>query len=103
MIEKILEKLETEMNEVVSYDEDDYYLGKYSAYGTAIRIVQEVAKEYEEKHLYVIDLNGCDDSTIFEMELTEQEYEFLSKVSELANKTSTYQCMPRLYVEQKGE
>lgn len=48
MIEKILERLEAEMNEVVSYDEDDYYLGKYSAYGTAISIVQEVAKEYEE-------------------------------------------------------
>ena len=55
-----------------------------------------MSKEYE------ITLNGCDDDTIFSMELTQQEYEFLLRVSELANKTSTYGCMPRLYVEQKG-
>ena len=56
-----------------------------------------MSKEYE------IILSGCDDETVFTMELTQQEYEFLMRVSELANKTSTYGCMPRMYVVQKGE
>ena len=116
MIEKILERLR-EVGQLEIYFHGGRCNGKTLTLGykkgieNAISIVQEVAKGYgkdtnvrsNEKKLYHIDLNGCDDSTIFEMELSEQEYEFLSRVSELANKTSTYQCMPRLYVEQKGE
>lgn len=67
-----------------------------------IDVVSEVEAEYGnrcEKHTYEICLNGCDDDTNFEMELTESEYQFLLRVSELANKTSTYGCMPRMYVE----
>ena len=60
-----------------------------------------------EKKLYRINLEGCDDETIFEMELTESEYQFLLKVAEKANETSTYGCMPRMYVnpykEEGGE
>lgn len=102
MIDKILEKLETEMNEVVSYDEDDYYLGKYSAYGTAKNIVQEVAKEYGEKKYYRITLSCLEDSTNLELPLTKQEYLLLTRISDLVYRVATG-CMPTMYVEQKGE
>lgn len=46
MIEKILERLEERRNDVVCMDDDDYFMGKSSAFGEAIEIVQEVAKEY---------------------------------------------------------
>lgn len=84
--------------------------GRKDAFKEAQKIVSEVEAEYGngcEKQTYEICLNGCDDDTTFKMELTENEYQFLSRVSEIANKTSTYGCMPRLYVEpykpEKGE
>ena len=70
---------------------------------SVISIVSEVEAEYGngcEKQTYEIRLNGCDDDTTFKMDLTESEYQFLLSVSELANKTSTYGCMPRLYVRE---
>lgn len=53
----------------------------------------------QNKEVYEITLNGCDDDTVFTMELTEQEYRLLVRVSEVANETSTYGCMPRMYIE----
>lgn len=55
---------------------------------------------------YEIDLEGCDDSTVFEMMLSDSEYQTLLKVSKKANDTSTYTCMPRMYVnkaDMRGE
>jgi hypothetical protein len=49
---------------------------------------------------YKIGIDGCDDSTIFEMELTEDEARLLEKVAAKAKKTSTYSCMPTMEVEQ---
>lgn len=49
---------------------------------------------------YKITLEGCDDSTVFEMSLTDKEYELLNRVSEKANKTSTYNCEPKMFVEE---
>lgn len=69
----------------------------------AIEIANELAEEYGKKNTYGITLEGCDDCTIFTMDLTMQEYEFLVSVSELANKTSFYGCMPRMYVGAEGE
>lgn len=71
---QILERLE-EWKEQSNYDEDDYYLGKYTAFNQAIDIVQEVAEEYnggwipvktrpmteeEKEHYseYLVDGNG---------------------------------------------
>lgn len=68
-----------------------------------MEIVNELAEEYGKKNTYEITLEGCDDCTIFTMDLTIQEYEFLVSVSELANKTSFYGCMPRMYVSAEGE
>lgn len=50
---------------------------------------------------FVVSVNGCDDSTIFDMEMTEQEFEFLKKVQNLTIEKSTYGCMPILIVEPK--
>ena len=105
MIEKILSELRELPHGKYT---DDYGKGFSAGINAAISIVQEVAKEYGEKKLYSIDLEGCDDDTSFEMELTTQEYGLLERVSKLANETSTYGCMPRMYVTeiapyQKGE
>ena len=78
---------------------EDYFKGWDNAIGEAIEIVKELAEESNNKILCGIILNGCDDDTFFDMELTENEYQFLLKVSEKANETSTYGCMPRLYIE----
>ena len=55
------------------------------------------------KKTYVITLEGCDDETVFKMDLTEGEAILLEKVAAKANGTSTYGCMPRMYVEECGE
>ena len=46
MIEKILERLKEERNEVVVYDDDDYFVGMALGFTIAKDIVQEVAEEY---------------------------------------------------------
>lgn len=53
----------------------------------------------EPKHTYLIQLVGCDDETEFKMCLTSSEYELLKKVAEKSQKTSTYGCMPKMFVE----
>lgn len=53
------------------------------------------------KKLYEISIAGCHDATDIDMELTDVEYELLQKVSEKANDASNYECMPRMYVEEK--
>ena len=69
----------------------------------AKQIVNELAEEYEKKKILCeITLNGCDDDTCFNFKMTEQEYEFIKKVSEKANETSAYTCMPIMYVEKLG-
>lgn len=56
------------------------------------------------KKKYEIVLDGCDDSTKFEMELTNEEFELLEKVSAKSNEASKYCCMPRMYLcEVTGE
>ena len=49
-----------------------------------------------------IGLHGCDDSTCFEMELTDAESETLRKVAAMAKETSTYGCMPTMTVEESA-
>lgn len=41
MINRILERLEEELNESGVIDDDDYFLGKFTAYNDAISIVKE--------------------------------------------------------------
>ena len=48
------------------------------------------------KKLYEISLHGCDDSTVFTIELVneEVEVELIKRLSKLSQETSTYCCMP---------
>lgn len=48
------------------------------------------------KELVYIRLQGCDDNTTFDMELSKEELEILRKVSERSKKVSRYRCMPTL-------
>ena len=57
----------------------------------------------EYKKTYVITLEGCDDETVFKMDLTEREAILLEKVAAKANETSTYGCMPRMYIKEDEE
>ena len=100
-IDKLIGRLEERKQDAHywSDSEEDYFSGKEYAFEDSISIVNELAEEYGKKNAYEITLNGCDDDTYFVMAMTDNEYEFLSRVSELANETSTYGCMPRLYVE----
>ena len=56
-----------------------------------------------KKKACIITLEGCDDETVFEMDLTEEEKILLQNVAEKANETSTYGCMPRMYVRDKDD
>ena len=57
----------------------------------------------EYQKTFVITLEGCDDETVFKMDLTESEAILLEKVAAKANETSTYGCMPRMYIEEDEE
>ena len=46
--------------------------------------------------LITIRLQGCDDSTIFSLEVNQLELNFLEKISKISKETSTYGCMPIL-------
>ena len=56
-----------------------------------------------KKKTCIITLEGCNDETVFEMDLTEEEKILLQNVAEKANETSTYDCMPRMYVRDKDD
>lgn len=48
---------------------------------------------------YKIGIHGCDDSSVFEMELTDEEAEVIKRVAEECTNTSTYGCMPTMTIE----
>lgn len=50
------------------------------------------------KKVYEIGVHGVDDSTIFKMELTDEEYKIVNKVAKLCTDTSKYPCMPVMYI-----
>lgn len=47
---------------------------------------------------YLITLNGCDDTTYCELELSDKELEFLIRISKEINKYSTYGCQPTISI-----
>lgn len=46
------------------------------------------------KQTYWIKLEGCDDSTGFQMDLNPNEFELLLRVAKLSSETSMYGCQP---------
>ena len=101
-IEKYTKSLD-EGNLACIYDKTDIEDAKVGAVWKVLDNVTQLAEEYNKKQEHVVWLNGCDDDTVFTMEMTNNEYEFLKRVSELANETSTYGCMPRMFVDEEGE
>ena len=57
--------------------------------------------EKEKRMLVEISVDGCDDSTVVTMEMSNYEYNFLQKLAELVNKTSSYICMPTIKLTTK--
>ena len=55
----------------------------------------------EEKKRYVVTVSGCDDSTSIEKDLTKEQFVFLSNIALKITKTSSYACMPKMYVKEK--
>ena len=51
--------------------------------------------------LVEISVDGCDDSTVVTLEMLNDEYNFLQKLAELVNKTSSYICMPTIKLTTK--
>jgi hypothetical protein len=46
-----------------------------------------------------IELIGCDDTAAFEMEVNEEQFEFLTIVANRSQDASDYGCMPTMEVE----
>jgi hypothetical protein len=55
------------------------------------------------KKKYRISVHGCDDSTIIEKELTEDELKIIKSVAKEVTETSEYGCMPIMIVEELEE
>ncbi len=53
------------------------------------------------KKKYIILVEGCDDDTIIEKDLTLNEFKLIQSVAKEITKTSNYQCMPRMYIKEK--
>ena len=53
-----------------------------------------------KKMKHKIELVGCDDTTCFYMELTDEELNLLKRVSELSKETSEYGCMPTMWIDE---
>lgn len=45
---------------------------------------------------YLINNNGCDDTTAFEIELTNEELKIILKFIKLNNANSSYGCQPKI-------
>lgn len=52
-----------------------------------------------DKEVYKITINGCDDYTEFVMNLTDDEAILLQKLSTLSRAYSSYPCQPTLTIE----
>jgi len=48
-----------------------------------------------------ISVNGCDDTTVFEMDVSIVQYVFLLDVAKLSQQHSEYSCQPRIEIEDK--
>ena len=55
------------------------------------------------KKKYRILVHGCDDSTIIEKELTEDELKIIKSVATEVTETSEYGCMPTTEVKELEE
>jgi hypothetical protein len=52
---------------------------------------------------YEISVHGCDDSSVFIMELTNEEKSIVERVAQKCTETSTYKCMPTMEIKQLSD
>ena len=45
-------------------------------------------------------LKGCDDTTIMDVELTDELFQFCTELAELSDEKSTCSCMPVMEIEE---
>lgn len=55
------------------------------------------------KKRYKISVHGCDDSTIIEKELTEDELKVIQSIATEVTESSKYVCMPIMEVKEMEE
>ena len=55
------------------------------------------------KKKYRILVHGCDDSTIIEKELTEDELKTIQSIASEVTESSEYECMPTMEVKELKE
>lgn len=48
---------------------------------------------------YQISIDGCDDSTVFEIELDDKEIAVAERLASICNKTSEFSCMPTMEIK----
>jgi hypothetical protein len=53
------------------------------------------------KKKYIILVEGCDDETIIEKDLTIDEFKLIQSVAKEITEASKYICMPRMYIKEK--
>lgn len=53
------------------------------------------------KKIYVITLHGCDDSTVFRLELGDHQYALLKNIEQISKEKSEYECMPFLEIQEQ--
>jgi len=54
-------------------------------------------KEFKK---YLVSLNGCDDETYIALELTDEQFRIIQKLSKMSEKSSGYSCQPTMSVEE---
>lgn len=55
------------------------------------------------KNKYIIKIRGCDDTTAFVMELSEEELKLVQELCKKSQETSTYACMPVMEILEYNE
>lgn len=50
-----------------------------------------------------VSIRGCDDTTIFNLDVNETEFKLLEKISKLSKDNSLYECQPTIEFEEVEE
>lgn len=50
-----------------------------------------------------IGVHGCDDSTIVDLGLSDEELQFLKRLARTVNAASSYNCMPTIDIKINGK
>lgn len=86
------------INHIEQYCIDDEFYINLTKKEKNIFEVLNILKGEKIMNKYLITLNGCDDTTYCELELADEELNFLVKISKEINKYSSYQCQPSISI-----